>query len=412
MIRAAIVGVSGYGRWHLLMLAEQALLGRVSLVAATVINQEQEAGLCARLRAHGVELFDDYAAMLAAITGRVDVVLIPTGIHHHAAMTIAALRAGAHVLVEKPLCGTLQEADAITAAARAACRTVSVGFQDLHPPLVHDMKRRLLAGEIGAVRRVVVRAHWPRPSAYFARNGWAGRARADDAWVLDSLVNNACAHFLMLALFWAGGSAETAAEPVSVEGTLLRAHPIETFDTASFRLATPGGPDIEFHGTHCGARDLRPEVRVIGDAGEIVWIYERSCTLRRADGTTLHAPVPDQLSTRLLVLESMLAHLRGEPAFIVTPQLARAHTRVVNALHAFLPVHAVPPGAVALHSDMTGDYLRVAGIDAALERAAREGVPLAAQGLSGCPAAPDFAAFGELTRFDGPLAANTLQPVA
>jgi predicted dehydrogenase len=404
MIRAALVGVSGYGRWHLLMLVEQALLGRVKLVAATVINQKQEAALCARLRAHGVEIFADYDAMLAALAGRIDLVLLPTGIHHHAAMTLAALRVGAHVLVEKPLSGSLQEADAIAAAARAAGRVVAVGFQDLYPPLAHEMKRRLLAGEIGRVRRVVVRAHWPRPAAYFTRNGWAGRLRAEGAWVLDSLVNNACAHFLMLALFWAGDTPETAAEPVSVEGTLLRAHPIETFDTASFRLGTLGGPDIEFHGTHCGALDLRPEVRVVGDSGELVWTYQQSCTLRREGLPPLDSPVPDQLSTRLLVLENLLARLRGEPAFIVTPELARAHTRVVNALHAFLPVHPVPPAALDTHEEMAGRFLRLPGIDAALERAAREGRPLAGLGLLGCPSAPDQGEFGAFARFSGPLA--------
>ncbi len=409
MIRAALVGVSGYGRWHLLMLAEQALLGRVRLVAATVINQKQEAGLCDRLRAHGVELFDDYAAMLAALAGRVDLVLIPTGIHHHAAMTIAALRAGAHVLVEKPLCGTLQEADAIIAAARAAGRTVSVGFQDLHPPLVHDMKRRLLAGEIGTVRRVVVRAHWPRPSAYFTRNGWAGRARADGTWVLDSLVNNACAHFLMLALFWAGADAESAAEPVSVEGTLLRVHPIETFDTASFRLATPGGPDIEFHGTHVGNRELRPEVRVIGETGELVWTYERDCVLRRADGTSLALPVPDQLSTRLLVLENALTRIAGLPAFVVTPALARAHTRVVHALHALLPIHTVAAEHLVSHTETAGVFVHLPGIDDALERAAREGLPLASLGLPSCPVASDFGVISDDRGAQPPTLAPELQ---
>ena len=42
MIRAALVGVSGYGRWHLLMAMEQMLLGRLQLVGATVINGKEQ----------------------------------------------------------------------------------------------------------------------------------------------------------------------------------------------------------------------------------------------------------------------------------------------------------------------------------------------------------------------------------
>ena len=42
MIRIGLVGVSGYGRWHLKMIDEQVRRGRACLVAATVPNQEQE----------------------------------------------------------------------------------------------------------------------------------------------------------------------------------------------------------------------------------------------------------------------------------------------------------------------------------------------------------------------------------
>lgn len=393
MIRAALIGISGYGRWHLLMLAEQALLGRVRLVAATVINQDAEPGLCARLRAHGVALYPDHDTMLAALAGRLDLVLIPTGIHHHATMALAALRAGAHVLVEKPIAATLAEADAITAAARAADRLVAVGFQDLYPPFVRELKQRLLDGELGTLRRLVVRAQWPRPVSYFSRNTWAGRLRVGEQWVLDSLVNNACAHFPMLALYWAGPTLDTAAQPTEIEGLLLRTHAIETFDTASVVLRTPGGLAIEFHGTHCGALDLPPEVRVIGDHGELTWTYERTCTFQRHGHAPLVQPVPDQLATRLLVLENLLERLAGRPAFIVTPELARAHTRVVNALHAGLPIHALPGVA---RREIAGEFHVVPGLDHALESAARSGRLLSADLLPGCPATPDTAPFATL----------------
>jgi predicted dehydrogenase len=396
MIRAALIGISGYGRWHLLMLAEQALLGRVRLVAATVINRDIEAGLCARLRAHGVALYPDHETMLAALAGRIDLVLIPTGIHHHASMALAALRAGAHVLVEKPLAATLAEAAAIIAAAHAADRLVAVGFQDLCPPFVRELKQRLLDGELGTLRRLVVSAHWPRPVAYFSRNPWAGRLRLgshNEHWVLDSLVNNACAHFLMLALYWAGPAIDEAAEPAAIEGLLLRTHAIETFDTASVVLRTPDGPAIEFHGTHCGALDLPPEVRVYGDRGELTWTYERTCTFQRHGHAPLVQPVPDQLATRLLVLENLLELLAGRHAFIVTPQLARAHTRVVNALHAGLPIHSLPGIA---RREIAGEFHVVPGLDEALARAAHAGRPLSADILPGCPATPDTAPFATL----------------
>jgi predicted dehydrogenase len=401
MIRAALIGISGHGRWHLLMLAEQALLGRVRLVAATVINQDAEPGLCARLRAHGVELYADHHTMLAELTGRIDLVLIPTGIHHHAAMALAAFRAGAHVLVEKPIAATLEDADAIATAARAADRLVAIGYQDLYPPFVSELKQRLIDGELGPIRRLVVRAHWPRPVPYFSRNAWAGRLRVGEQWVLDSLVNNACAHFLMLALYWAGSDLDTAAQPTKIEGLLLRTHPIETFDTASVILRGPRSPDIEFHGTHCGVLDLPPEVRVIGERGELTWTYERTVTIRRDGHAPLVVAVPDQLSTRLLVLEKVLERLAGRPAFIVPPELARSHTRVVNALHSGLPIHPLPGIA---RREIAGEYLVVQDLDRALESSALVGRPLAPTDLPGCPATPDFAEFDAIGSVDSPFA--------
>src|SRR5690606_13051786 len=101
---------------------------------------------------------------------------------------IAALQAGLHVLLEKPVAATVQEVDAIIAAQTAAARLVAVGFQDLYVPAALDIKKRVLDGQIGTLRKVVVRGQWPRSSAYYARNEWAGRLQIDNAWVLDSPV--------------------------------------------------------------------------------------------------------------------------------------------------------------------------------------------------------------------------------
>ena len=48
------MGVSGYGRWHLLMTIEQMLLGRLELVGVTVINPVEQAMICRRLARLGV----------------------------------------------------------------------------------------------------------------------------------------------------------------------------------------------------------------------------------------------------------------------------------------------------------------------------------------------------------------------
>jgi predicted dehydrogenase len=371
LIRAAIVGVSGYGRWHLLMAMEQALVGRLQLVGATVINQAEEAVICARLRRQGVPVFGRYEDMLAALAGRVDLVLLPTGIQWHAPMTIAALAVGAHVLVEKPITATLQDVDRIIAAQAAAQRLVAVGFQDLYVPGAHDIKRRVVAGDIGRLQCVTVRAQWPRPESYYARNTWAGRLQAEGAWVLDSPVSNAFAHFLLLALFWAGPEPAHAAAIVQLEAELYRAHAIESFDTVSLRARTADGIEILFYGSHAGQKDRPPEITLTGETGEIVWTYERDYTVTRGGAATETRVVPTQLDTRLSVLESLVARLRGEHAFIVGPELARAHTRIMNALHEFFPIHDVEPREIEPVRENEGVFRRIRHFDATLDEAIR-----------------------------------------
>ncbi len=369
MIRAALVGVSGYGRWHLLMVIEQMLLGRLELVGVTVINPAEQAAICRRLGRLGVPVFSTFEEMMAALAGRVELLLLPTGIQWHAPMTLAGLRAGAHVLVEKPVAATVGEVDAILAAQAAAGRLVAVGFQDLYEPATHDIKRRLLAGEIGPLRFVQVRGLWPRSSAYYDRNGWAGKLKVDGACVLDSPVNNAFAHFLMLALFWAGEAADTAAEIVDLDAELYRAGRIESFDTVSLRLRTRAGVEILFHGSHAGREELVPEVQLRGEGGAIGWTYEGNYTVSRPGHPDETRPVPPQFDARLQVLDAVLERLATGKGFVVTPALVREHTRLVNALHEYFPIHEVPRRYLETAAGNHGVFYRVRDLDAVVTRA-------------------------------------------
>lgn len=96
--------------------------------------------------------YESYDALLAdaAVQG----VVIMTPNRTHCALAIAALKAGRHVLVTKPIATTLADAAAMILTARASGRVFAVGHQSRRHPGMRELKRRIDAGELGTLHTV------------------------------------------------------------------------------------------------------------------------------------------------------------------------------------------------------------------------------------------------------------------
>ena len=110
MYNAAIIGVFGFGRVHYNDLKNYAEKGILKVIAATVINPDEEPEKCEWLKKHGTKMYTDWTVMLEDFDNKIDICFIPTGIAIHAPMSIAAMKAGANVFVEKPIAATVQNA--------------------------------------------------------------------------------------------------------------------------------------------------------------------------------------------------------------------------------------------------------------------------------------------------------------
>ena len=309
--------------------------------------------------------------MLKQEAGRLDLCLIPTGIPWHARMTLAALAAGAHVLVEKPLAGSLSEVAAIRAAEQSTGRFVAVGFQDIYSPVNRWLKEQICAGAIGRLQAVQFLGLWPRPAAYFTRNPWAGRLYANGTQVLDSPLNNAFAHFVNLCLYFAGPSPESAASVQIESAELLRAHAIESFDTSVVQARSPEGVAFWFGATHTCRKVCEPEICLEGTAGRIEWKHERSCVVLHTDGRREERILPDITANRQSMFDAVLAKLRSPDTLVCSTALAERHTAFVEAVHAATSVQPVPPELVSWEHPAAGSALVpvVNGLEAALARA-------------------------------------------
>lgn len=369
--RVAVIGISGYGGVHLQLARECRDRGELEIVAATVINPADEAQNVESLRAGGCRIYADYGAMLDENRGRIDLCLIPTGIHWHARMTLAALRAGANVLVEKPLSCSTAEVAAIRQAERETGRFVAVGFQDYYEPGTAWLKEELVRGAIGEVQSVRFLGLWPRPRSYFSRNNWAGRVAVDGVPVLDSPLSNAFAHFVMLSLYFAARDREAAAAAALETAELFRTHAIENFDTGVVLLRTPEGVNLWFGASHACAESLEPEILITGTKGRACWRYETEAWWEDAAGRRHRRELLDVNGARRAMLAATLRRLRDPDAAICTVEIAGRHTAVIEALQRAGEVQAFPAELVSWSSENGAATAvpMVQGLDSAMREA-------------------------------------------
>lgn len=189
------VGLVGYGAWgrhhaRAIAAAPSARLAAIATTAADAASDWPEARILADWR----RMIDDPA--IAAVF-----VAVPN--HLHATVALAALDAGKHVLLEKPMALSVAECDALVAAGRRSGRVLTVG---------HELRLSTQWGRIGSLiaegaigRPVHVTLQLFRFPYRQGASGWRyDRARVG-SWILEETV-----HHFDLALWWLGGSGAPA----------------------------------------------------------------------------------------------------------------------------------------------------------------------------------------------------------
>jgi predicted dehydrogenase len=267
-VSIVMVAIGGYGYWYLKTLLEEFPAGVVELRAA-VDPFPGRSVLTPLLQARGIPLFPDLESAFAAGV-EAELAVIASPIHHHVPQSTQALRAGCHVLCDKPLGATVQEGLALIEERDAARRWIRVGYQWSYSRAVQALKRDILDGRWGVPRQAAAFCLWPRGSDYYARNDWAGRIRDDEGrWVLDSPLNNAMAHFLHNLLYLLGPAPAESARPVGVIAECSRTNRIENYDSVACRIELAGQVELLFFASHAVERESGPCFRLLFEEGEV-----------------------------------------------------------------------------------------------------------------------------------------------
>ena len=369
MMRVALVGVSGYGGCLLTALREVEKQGRCKLAAVCIVNRAQEATAWDQLTADGVRCFESTGDLWSAMSGQIDLTLLPTPPQTHRAMTEEALAAGSHVLCEKPTSTNIADAAAMAKAAMAASRKLFIGFQDMYLDGTHALKQELCSGVYGKMHSISFLGLWPRGVvSYYGRNSWAGKLMlggsdgSDGVLINDNPVSNAFAHFLKLGLFFAGPDADTSALPIlgEIEAQLYRANPIETFDTAALRIPTDTGIPMQFLCSHAIEENNLPTLRIRTDRDQLDWKYEEGLFIR-SRGEQAVCRLPKREKGRVGMLEKIIASLHGEPSTICTPEDALIPLSVSERLRAY-PVTPFPESMIKIHETPDDSLRKVQGL--------------------------------------------------
>ncbi len=227
VVRIGIIGMGNIGKFH----ADYLLAGKVKraqLVAACSTSPQK----LESFKEKGVKIWGDAATLIRS--KEVDAVIVATPHYQHTALGIAAIEAGVHLMVEKPISAHKADAERLIGTAKAHPNVkFAAMFQMRTEPRYAKIRKLIQDGELGQIIRINwVNTDWFRSDAYYTSGGWRATWKGEGGGVLI----NQCLHNLDM-LQWLCGM------PARVRGfcQLGRFHEIEVEDNVTVYLEWPNG---------------------------------------------------------------------------------------------------------------------------------------------------------------------------
>lgn len=243
----AIIGCGSISSVHLKAIAGLEL---AQLKAVVDVNESLAQKAAAE---YGCDYYTDYKEMLKR--DDIQVVHICTGHYLHAPMTVDALKAGKHVLTEKPMAENKASAQTMLDAAKEYTDVqLGVIFQNRYNPSSKRMKQAVESGEFGKLLCMKGIVTWARGPAYYETE-WKGKWATEGGGVL---INQAI-HTLDL-LQWLGGDIASIKGSISndsLEGV------IEVEDTAHAFIQFKNDVKAVFYATNAYGKSTPIEVELI-----------------------------------------------------------------------------------------------------------------------------------------------------
>lgn len=253
MLRFALVGCGRIAKRHAELLGKRQIAGAELAAVCDVVRSKADA-LAAPF---GVSAYADMHEMVTR--EQPDVIAVLTESGRHAEHVIALAPHGKHLVVEKPMALTLDDADAmIRACDRHGARLFVVKQNRFNVPVV-KLREALEEGRFGKLVLGTVRVRWCRRQDYYDQDPWRG------TWALDGgVLTNQASHHVDL-LEWMMGEVDS----VFAKGMTALAR-IEAEDTAVVLLKFRSGAlGVIEATTATRPKDLEGSISILGERGTV-----------------------------------------------------------------------------------------------------------------------------------------------
>tara|TARA_B100000029_G_C17487141_1_gene927709 strand:- start:128 stop:1345 length:1218 start_codon:yes stop_codon:yes gene_type:complete len=254
-VRIGIIGMGNMGQFH----ANDILEGKVARgkLAAVGSTSPQKLG---EFEKKDVKVYGNGEEMINS--GDIDALLIATPHYQHTSLGIAALDAGLHVMVEKPISAHKADAERLIEKAKSHPDQVFAGmFQLRIEPRYQKIREIVQNGELGEIMRVLwIMTDWFRSEIYFQSGGWRATWKGEGGGVLL----NQCLHQLD-AMQWITGMPSRVSSHVGIG----KWHDIEVEDDVTCYLDFPNGATGAFI-TSSGETPGSNRFEIAGTKGRLI----------------------------------------------------------------------------------------------------------------------------------------------
>lgn len=329
LISILLIGIGGYGKNYFDELTSNKDRDDYKIVGV-VDPYADKSPKIEEVRSRGIPVFTKMEDFYQKNTA--DYVCISSPIQFHASQAVMALRNGAGVICEKPLSATVQEGKKMLKAQQRSNRPIGIAYQWSFSKAIQLLKQDIIAGVFGKAVRLKTLISWPRDIEYYQRNNWAGKKRNNGQWILDSVANNATAHYLHNMFYVLGRETEKSAWPIKLKAELYRANKIENYDTAAVRVFTDQGVELLYLATHASQEKINPRFCYEFEQATVYFDQDEDCQIRAEfkDGSkkVYGDPFADKFNKIWIVLDA----IKGKGSYLCGVEAALPHVICVNGM--------------------------------------------------------------------------------